>query len=146
MNNYLFWDGRFKYDPICKRTQNEWLRYENKVLSYSCDGGATWEVLSSKLGIFSRFLIAFKGVSWTPFIDCFGWRGGKIAIAWHDLEDEDEVNIGKFIALYDHEKECWSIKFMGVFALSDGVQFNWFESVGFEIFNRIRQKDPVFSP
>lgn len=131
---YLSW----KHNPICKRTHDEWIRYEERVIESTFDGGHTWNALPWEMDFLSRIKRSLHRADWPPVIDCFGWFNGCIAIAWH-WGDDSEMYIGKHLALFNKESQKWSYKYMGYFHLGDGTDCDaWFENLGFEPFNRVR--------
>lgn len=136
---YLNW----KHDPICKRNHSEWLRYEKLTvgssIEHTLDGGVTWHKFPWKMNILGHIDRVLHRAEWPPFIACFGWYDGRIAIAWNSL-DESEIFIGKFLALFDQKRQCWTFQYLGYFDLEDGVLGTWFENIGFEIFNRTKPK------
>lgn len=121
--------------PLCRLSDKEILKYENQVLMYSSDGGDLWQPIPWKPGLKIRMFATMGNFSWPPVIECFGWRKGKIAVAWRSTFEE-EVNIGKFIGTFEREHRKWSVEVIGRYNLSDGVVNTWFDDIGFDVFVR----------
>lgn len=117
----------------CRLSDKEILKYVNGTLMYSSDGGYSWDAIPWKPSLKIRIFAAMGNFSWPPAIKCFGWRNGKIAIAWRSTF-EAEVHIGKFVGTFDRVSEKWSVEALGTFNLSDDVLDTWFESAGFDVF------------
>lgn len=129
----------WKHNPVCKLSESELVRYLERFgdIEQSHDGGASWSTLPWKMKLSSQILRRFTNADWPPSIDCFGWYDGQIAIAWHDTGSDSEMHIGKYLAIFDEEKNAWKFKFLGFFNLEDGVHQTWFENIGFDALNRM---------
>ncbi|KQV46147.1 hypothetical protein ASD07_16935 [Duganella sp. Root336D2] len=102
---------------------------------YSDDGGKLWQQIPWTPSLKIRIFAAMGNFAWPPVLDCFGWRKGKISVAWHSTFEE-ELNISKYVGTFDRERGKWSMEVVGRFDLSDGVIRTWFENVGFDAFTR----------
>jgi hypothetical protein len=136
--------GRWTYDPICKRNATEWIRFADGAISCTFDSGTSWHPLPWRMAALSQIKRIVHRAAWPPPLDCFGWHRGQIAVAWH-YQGEEDFKIGKYLALYDEKKQYWSFKFLGTLEQADHTLFHWFESVGFDTFNRVRQLDSFAS-
>jgi hypothetical protein len=136
----IFDASGWSFSGICRRNEVEWLRYQNGELSVSVDGGTTWVLLDWKMGLVSRLNCVIHRAEWPPGLDCFGWRRGRVTVAWHG-HGEEQFNIGKYLATFDNRKQRWSLEFVGVFKEPDEQLYRWFESEGFEVFYPVRQLD-----
>lgn len=136
-NAQLNWE----HDPICRISDTDTVRYTgiHADVEQSRDGGVSWSRLPWKLSFASRILRWLSQSEWPPFIECFGSYQGQIAIAWH-ANTESEMNIGKYLAVFDQSAQTWKIRYLGFYNLEDGVQLTWFENIGFDAFNRMRPR------
>lgn len=76
--------------------------------------------------LISRIKRRLCRANWPPFIACFGWYNGNVAVAWNSLE-ETEMYIAKYLAIFDLKKRVWKFKHLGFFNLEDGFWETWFD-------------------
>lgn len=136
IDSWLTW----KHDPICKLSKTEWIRYQDRFgdIEHSSDGGQTWKRLPWTIGRANRILLWIARETWPPFIDCFGFYEGKVAIAWHSTSSEDELHVAKFIATFDERQQRWKSRYKGFYALGDAGAQTWFEGIGFTVLNPMK--------
>jgi hypothetical protein len=48
------------------------------------------------------------------------------------------MHIGKYLAVFDQDRQVWDFKHKGYFNLEDGSSQTWFEDIGFSVLNRLR--------
>lgn len=129
----------WRHDPICKLSETEWIRYQDRFgnVEHSRDNGETWRTLPWTISRANRILLRLAREKWPPHINGFGFYKGNVAIAWHNVMSEDEVNIAKHIATFDDHELCWRLKYMGLCNLEEAMAQVWVEEIGFTVFNRM---------
>ena len=130
------------FRSICKRDALEWVMLDNRVLSYTRDGGATWRPIPWRMTVPGHLKRILHRAAWPPPLDCFGWYRGEVAVAWH-YQGEEDFMIGKYMAIFSARKLRWEFRFVGTLAHADDTLFTWYESLGFETYNRLRQLVPA---